>query len=227
MKFKKDGKVFDSVGDIPCLKSCRDCAVDKYKSEDESCLEFMLANPAEAARLMGYEVVVEETGWTLAEDGDGVVCPHCGADFCTLVYNAEEFIFCPSCGKKVKKEANMDKQKPLKDWTMEEVQNICAASGSDCEGCPFAETGICRVDGIPENWDLSEKPRFTEAEVADARAILRIEHLAWTTLVRKMDNALWLNDGEGGWHELRPGAFPSILPGQSVKLSDIVGGDTE
>lgn len=199
MKFKKDGKVFEDIGQaLESAFHCNECcgwSVCKFGTEamrSQSCSEFAARFPAEAARLMGYEVVEDVPD----------------------IYVGE-------------KEASMDKRKPLKDWTLEEVQNICAATGSDCKGCPFVGPGICRVNSIPGIWDLSERPRFTEAEVADARAILRIEHSAWTTLVRKMDNALWLNDGEGGWHELRPGAFPSILPGQSVKLSDIVGGDTE
>lgn len=39
--------------------------------------------------------------WNLADDGDGVICSCCGTDFCILVYNAEEFKFCPNCGAKL------------------------------------------------------------------------------------------------------------------------------
>lgn len=37
----------------------------------------------------------------IAEDGDGVVCPHCGEDFCILINETDRFNFCPNCGKEV------------------------------------------------------------------------------------------------------------------------------
>ncbi len=43
--------------------------------------------------------------WSLAEDGDGVVCSCCGKDFCNLVYETDDFNYCPNCGAKMDKEA--------------------------------------------------------------------------------------------------------------------------
>lgn len=37
--------------------------------------------------------------WQLASDGDGVVCPKCKADFCTMTNETERFHFCPACGR--------------------------------------------------------------------------------------------------------------------------------
>ena len=39
--------------------------------------------------------------WKIAEDGDGVVCPHCSEDFCILINETDRFNFCPNCGKEV------------------------------------------------------------------------------------------------------------------------------
>lgn len=39
--------------------------------------------------------------WELADDGDGVVCSHCGTDFCILIYYTDEFLYCPHCGAKM------------------------------------------------------------------------------------------------------------------------------
>lgn len=39
--------------------------------------------------------------WTLASDGDGIVCSVCGADFCTIVHETERFHYCPNCGAKM------------------------------------------------------------------------------------------------------------------------------
>ena len=36
--------------------------------------------------------------WELAEDGDGVVCSECGTDFCVLLNETDDFIYCPHCG---------------------------------------------------------------------------------------------------------------------------------
>ena len=40
--------------------------------------------------------------WIDADDGDGIVCPHCGEDFCTLIHETYHFHFCPNCGKPVR-----------------------------------------------------------------------------------------------------------------------------
>jgi len=40
--------------------------------------------------------------WEEAEDGDGLVCPSCGVDFCVLANETERFNYCPNCGAKMK-----------------------------------------------------------------------------------------------------------------------------
>ena len=44
--------------------------------------------------------------WKTAEDGDGIVCPHCGEDFCILINETDRFNFCPNCGKEVSHDNN-------------------------------------------------------------------------------------------------------------------------
>ena len=62
-------------------------------------------------------------------------------------------------------EANMDK--PLKDWTLGELQEWCyqyrkAHTDKPCEqGCPIYQMGICRCEWVYE-WGLEGKPRFTQ-----------------------------------------------------------------
>ena len=36
-----------------------------------------------------------------ASDGDGIVCPFCRTDFCTIIYDTEYFNYCPHCGAKM------------------------------------------------------------------------------------------------------------------------------
>lgn len=47
---------------------------------------------------------VKHGWWKIAEDGDGVVCSHCGKDFCILVYETDDFKYCPNCGTLMDKE---------------------------------------------------------------------------------------------------------------------------
>ena len=41
--------------------------------------------------------------WEEASDGDGIVCPFCRTDFCTIIYDTEYFNYCPNCGAKMDK----------------------------------------------------------------------------------------------------------------------------
>ena len=44
--------------------------------------------------------------WEEASDGDGIVCPFCRTDFCTIIYDTEYFNYCPNCGAKMDGELN-------------------------------------------------------------------------------------------------------------------------
>ena len=39
--------------------------------------------------------------WEEASDGEGIVCPFCRTDFCTIIYDTEYFNYCPNCGAKM------------------------------------------------------------------------------------------------------------------------------
>lgn len=60
--------------------------------------------------------------------------------------------------------------KPLKDWTLGELKEWCyqyrkAHTDKPCEQtCPIYQRGICCREWVHE-WDLEEKPRWTEQEV--------------------------------------------------------------
>lgn len=44
--------------------------------------------------------------WEEASDGDGIVCPFCRTDFCTIIYDTEYFNYCPNCGAKMDERRN-------------------------------------------------------------------------------------------------------------------------
>ena len=133
-----------------------------------------------------------------------------------------------------KEEVNMDK--PLKDWTLGEAKEYCTSRNGNCaDDCIFSKKGIGMVCGIapkPVWWTLPEKPRFTEQEVEDAKAIKRMFGDDNFTHIRKDEDGLCeMMDGPGddpnvGWCAIgmEEGMFPSIRPGETVILDEIIGG---
>ena len=134
-----------------------------------------------------------------------------------------------------RKEANMDK--PLKDWTLGELKKWCYYyrifhTEKACEeDCDIHQRGIC-LKGWVHDWDLEEKPRFTQQEVEDAEAIKRMFGDDNFTHIHKDEDGLCeMMDGPGddpnvGWCAIgmEEGMFPSIRPGETVTLDEIIGG---
>lgn len=159
----------------------------------------------EAAALMGYEVVEDDP---TVEIANGIQRISAAAKESAKII--QDYL---SKGK----EANMDK--PLKDWTLWEVKAYC--TGRDCyKDCELAQSpGKCKIlDVPPSEWDLDEKPRFTEQEVEDAKAIQRMLRDDGK-LTRSIYGILTY-----GLISLKKDAFPSIHPGQSYTLDEIIGG---
>lgn len=151
MKFKDPatGEVFHTIRQAVqnhCSFHCNDRVCPYWESA--GCVgmlkRYTVDNPHEAARLMGYEVVEDETVLTKNDNKDESL------------------------------EANMDKPLndwtlgELSDY----CKKVVDPDGNcfNCEAkkyiglCPFEETAPC-------DWDFEEKPRFTEQEVKRAKAI--------------------------------------------------------
>lgn len=66
MKFKKDGKIFESVADMrryacPPHMNCFPCAIrQRCEEEGISCPEYVRKYPAEAAHYLGFEVIEDD-----------------------------------------------------------------------------------------------------------------------------------------------------------------------
>lgn len=222
MKFRsKTGEIVNAESYRFCGKNdgrCKECplfqkistVIDRGMNADK-CNKWVNEHPYEAARLMSYEVV---------EDGQ-YICPSCGN---ALPENPIGGYTCPYCGygeRTEKKEANMDK--PLKDWTLEEVKECCSKYGTCVSECPFStKNKLCRMTSNPCDWDLTDKPRFTQQEVEDAKTIKRV--FGRDGAIRRTPNLgerstlvfdhLYINED----------LFPSIKPGQSYTLDEIIGG---
>ena len=120
-------------------------------------------------------------------------------------------------------EANMDK--PLKDWTMGELQEWCyqyrkAHTDKPCEqACPIYQRGICRCEWVYE-WGLEGKPRFTQQEVERAKAIKVLWPCA-KAVVKADSGSISV---VGAPMVLNTDHFPSIKPKETYTLDEIIGG---
>lgn len=124
--------------------------------------------------------------------------------------------------------ANMDK--PLKDWTLGELSEYCKCHTSEngnCMNCDLQKgIGCCPFECAPADWDLSEKPRFTEQEVERAKAI----KVLWPeTNAIKSDGArtilLVVEDDTSWQRETVPEPFfPSAEKNEVYTIDEIIGG---
>ena len=175
-------------------------------------------SPHEAARLMGYEVVEDDCV-------EGMCCdcahggPCCSPDENTdCTYRKED----GNCWVPyTKEEANMDK--PLKDWTLGECMGECSKltyRGLTCEQCPLDKICGSAVD----EWDLTDKPRWTQQEVEDAKTVRRVFGRDGT--IERYSKAFTVPYSPLTFDHLyiNEDLFPSILPGQSYTLDEIIGG---
>ena len=117
--------------------------------------------------------------------------------------------------------------KPLKDWTLGEIKRCCVESKQNCEKCPvsgeYKTTSDCKLAIFPAHWDLDDKPRFTEQEVERAKAIRLlykdVEKIQECDPVAKI-----LNNYDSVIAQVDTGIFPSLRPGETVTLDEIIGG---
>ena len=118
MKLRKTVEMsIEEAQDDFCYRyeTCGVCPLNKKAPSD--CLAWCVAHPHEAARLMGYEVV---------EDSKGVEIDQVNSTEIEAI-----------------KEVSMDK--PLKDWTLEEVKECCSKYGTCVSECPFStKNKLCR-----------------------------------------------------------------------------------
>lgn len=118
--------------------------------------------------------------------------------------------------------------KPLKEWTLGELKKWCyqykkSHTNKLCEQtCPIYQRGICCREWVHE-WDLEEKPRWTEQEVEMAKAIKMIYPNAYRLESSDVFVQVWGKE-EILLAHVEVDLFPSLRPGQPVELDEIIGG---
>lgn len=143
--------------------------------------------------------------------------------------------------RKPKPEQEEEKvDKLLKDWTFSEVQEYCKKQRNTSERCSSCKIkkfcdkylGKKGESASPKYWDLSEPSRWTEQEVEDAKTIKRMfGDDNFTHIHKDEDGFCEMMDGPGddpnaGWCSIgmEEGMFPSLCPGETVTLNEIIGG---
>lgn len=206
MKLRKTVEMsIEEAQDDFCYRyeTCGVCPLNKKAPLD--CLAWCVAHPHEAARLMGYEVVEDNT--------------LTGTSTNRLTGNNDTLTDQPDS---LTKEANMDK--PLKDWTLREVKECCSKHGTCVSECPFStKNKLCRMTSNPCDWDLTDKPRWTQQEVERAKAIKLIYPAAYRLEEADPLIRVWDKEGKLLAH-VDVNLFLSFQPGQSYTLDEIIGG---
>ena len=206
--------ISDAVDKYCKQRWCDNCCLrEPIGDPDKVCADWAEAHPHEAARLMGYEVVEDKK--RLAE--------HQGEETGDLYYTVEKEV---SMAKDFEIKITQIKQdKPLKDWTLGEIKNYCEKH--DCtKDCPCsASNGECKINRVnPYEWDLEEKPRFTEQDVEDAKAVKRVFGRDGT--VKRINKAITdpYSNLTFDHMYINERMFPCIFEGQEYTLDEIIGG---
>ena len=190
--------------------------VQQYAGTKKPCHEYVRANPYEAARLMGYEVVEDDCDQSQIS--------------CNQVAN-----------KSQKEEANMDKPRicevlgvepeekfeirgnTLGRFRINKYGTFQIEISNDCWGVSTVEC-LNNLINHPEN--IARKPRWTEQEVERAKAIKvllpEINAIkydgAWTQCLEIVDGTYFQRE------VITRHLFPSVEKGQVYTFDEIIGG---
>ena len=114
--------------------------------------------------------------------------------------------------------------KPLKDWTLREVKECCSKHGTCVSECPFStKNKLCRMTSNPCDWDLTDKPRWTQQEVEGAKAIRLLYKEA--EKIQECDPIVKIrNNYDSVIAQVDIGMFHALRPEETVTLDEIIGG---
>ena len=217
------------------MMACYTCKLSSGNNGEHSgCVEFCEEHPHEAARLMGYEVVDDD-----AMEGMCCDCAH-GGPCCDWSENED-------CQHRkedgtcwvpyTKEEANMDKPRiceilgiePGESFYIQGFDGVLfwimddGTFTTQPNNAPGSASALLRTLDHPDR--IIRKPRFTQQEVEDAKAIKRLltEYTGVKRIEHKWGTNLLLTSEESEEFAIEPKLFPSIKSGQSYTLDEIIG----
>ena len=237
MKFRspETGEIFDVRTGVErfCYgKGCSTCPMDN-RCPNDFCSEWAADHPYEAARLMGYEVVEDDCvegmccdcahGGPCCDWSENEDCQHKKEDgTCWVPYTVEE--------------ANMDKPRicdvlgvevgdvfVFSDLPFDDLKNYFVGTDGEIKNAHGGEVTSSEICYIINNADcIIRKPRWTQQDVEDAKTVRRVfgrdGSIRRTPKIGERSTLvfdhLYINED----------LFPSIKPGQSYALQEIIGG---
>ena len=203
-------------------KDCDYCKlrepVQQYAGTKRPCHEYVRANPHEAARLMGYEVV---------EDDEPRTCFNCIG--CEIEKDFDPQEECKNWVKR--KEANMDKPRICEmlgvevgerfnvygnclDWHVDEKGHVVSDDDKRC-----VDDVIYLAINHPDR--IIRKPRWTQQEVDRAKAIKLIYPNAEKLELVPCTICVYADIGAIAY--LHADLFPNMKNGQIYTLDEIIG----
>ncbi len=222
MKFRdpETGEVYDADDALDSVFECNCCNPGTCPIGKEAfisgycCADYTKSHPNEAARLMGYEVVEDEA--VKRKETDSVECPICGKEVDVRLEetNMDKPRICEVLG--VEPEEKFDAG-PYKDAYVDLFGIIRTNIGSVMDA-----DRVCDLINHPDR--IIRKPRWTEQEVEDAKDILRLLEDAHS-IKKYAGDIMWIcNSHNVTMVNAKEGMFPSLRPGETVTLDEIIGG---
>ena len=214
MKFRnpKTGEVFEDIGtarESICVgRECNNCLLNQFNQGElygNTCAHFTKEYPAEAARLMGYEVVVDHVG-----DVTDMIRPR----ICEVLGGKDNPI------------------EPGEHFMFRGMEGYFFITGAgdlvsvDGDAHNFFTRAAALIN-CPDR--IIRKPRFTEDEVAMARMIKK--KYPWANYIAMedeltpqfTDSGFFAPGTRGKCISLPREFMPAVQNGQSVSIKDIVG----
>ena len=203
MKFRdpKTGEVFEGIKDAYSKFCCgRDCDTGCPLDAFKVCNNWSFNHPAEAARRMGFEVVEDESTMSQVTQAGQSTKPH----------------ICEVLGVEVGERFRVESDDCClyPEAYVDDDEIVRASVGYAMDGMR-----LCQI--IKGELRIIRKPRFTEEEAEDAKALVRI---LGATQIKRTEYGGNLHAAIGDIAEVvvNQDLFPSLRSGQAVKLEDVI-----
>ena len=181
--------------------------VQQYAGTKRPCHEYVRANPHEAARLMGYEVV---------EDGNVLTKNDSKGE--SLEANMDKPRICEVLGVEPEEKFEI-RGNTLGRFRINKYGTFQIEISNDCWGVSTVEC-LNNLINHPEN--IARKPRWTEQEVERAKAIKVLYPEADS--LDECDPQVKVLNAKFVMATLDTALFPSLRPSETVTLDEIIGG---
>ena len=230
MKFKDPatGEVFHTIRQAVqnhCSFHCNDRVCPYW--ENAGCVgmlkRYTVDNPHEAARLMGYEVVEDDQSVAIkngiqkisdaAKESAKIIQDYLNEG---KEANMDKPRICEVLGVEVGERFSVGQYEYWFDqcgdmWCKAEIEEKMACGGV-----------LCNIINHPDR--IIRKPRFTQQEVEAAKAVKVLFPFTTHLIQFQPNEPVSAKDGDTFVVNLNRTLFPSIRPGQSYTLDEIIGG---